>query len=662
MAGGLLPQPKQLIQDNAWNPGIDYQLYTYEPASLTPKVTYQDNALSIANTNPVLANARGEVVMYGAGSYRIILKDSLGNTIWDRDNIDALIGGTSLVGPNGASLVGYDDTTLDNMFKSRLGRVVGSVAELRSLKKATNTQALATGYYAMGDGGGGTYYCDVSDTTSADNGGSVIVASDGARWKLANTSAVSVKQFGAKGDGATDDAAAINRALSSGAKTVYFPAGVYVIGAALVPFSTQHLYGDGWESIIYQKNGANLESMIEGGINTNPSFRYQISDLKLDGNKANQTAGAGYGIRTHNPLYCWFTRVIIESTRGSGFFHNTFTVTNAATFENYLMNCRAFKTGGAGAFINGPGTDNHIRGGNYGACDTAGIYMSTPSSSIKGATIFGAGITPQGVSIDGASIQVQENEIEGFVQDTVVVSANGSYAYIAGNKIYAGCFTAGSAGLYDGITVAADANYGTITNNKVYAAIGSTYAMRYAISFAGAHNQWTISGNDLTLIGAGATQKTGMIVNGLLSSDKTDSNWSRSAVVASLAADITAPTLSAWTKLVFGSESSDPLAEYTSGVFQPYEAGTYEFDISMLANAAASGNQIGLALYKNGVEARRFGFDKVNAAGFAQRNGTVKEYSLPTDTWEARYFVEGATTSIVQGGSFSYLRIRRVAQ
>lgn len=230
MAGGLLPQPKQLIQDNAWNPGIAYQLYTYEPASLTPKGTHQDQALTIANTNPVVANARGEVVMYGTGSYRIVLKDSLGNTIWDRDNIDALVGGSSLLGATGASLVGYDDTTLDVALKSRLGRVVGSISALRALNKTKNTQAYVTGYYAPGDGGGGAYYYDAADTTTADNSGSVIVAGDGGRWKLAQSSYWSAKQFGAKGDGTTSDSTAIQAATNAAAaagKVLFFPAGTY---------------------------------------------------------------------------------------------------------------------------------------------------------------------------------------------------------------------------------------------------------------------------------------------------------------------------------------------------------------------------------------------------------------------------------------------------
>lgn len=89
MAGSLLPQPKQLFQDANWNPLIGGKIYTYAAGTLTPKTTYQDTALTIANTNPTVANARGEVLMYGAGAYRVILKDAAGNTIYDVDNIES---------------------------------------------------------------------------------------------------------------------------------------------------------------------------------------------------------------------------------------------------------------------------------------------------------------------------------------------------------------------------------------------------------------------------------------------------------------------------------------------------------------------------------------------------------------------------------------------
>ncbi|UEP28675.1 MULTISPECIES: tail fiber domain-containing protein [unclassified Burkholderia] len=91
-----------------------------------------------------------------------------------------------------------------------------NISALRSTDHTQFTSVCVQGYYLALDGGGGLYHCDTTDTTSSDNGGTVIVASDGARWKLQTIGGfVAVEQFGAKGDGAADDTDAINRCLAS---------------------------------------------------------------------------------------------------------------------------------------------------------------------------------------------------------------------------------------------------------------------------------------------------------------------------------------------------------------------------------------------------------------------------------------------------------------
>jgi hypothetical protein len=63
---------------------------------------------------------------------------------------------------------------------------------------------------------------------------------------------VSVKDFGAVGDGVADDTAAIQAAVSSGAKTVLFPAGRYLLTGAINATGAIALFGVGMASTILE--------------------------------------------------------------------------------------------------------------------------------------------------------------------------------------------------------------------------------------------------------------------------------------------------------------------------------------------------------------------------------------------------------------------------
>ena len=76
--------------------------------------------------------------------------------------------------------------------------------------------------------------------------------------KLSDT--ISVKDFGAKGDGVTVDDAAIQMAVralvASGGGTLYFPRGTYIIDTPIIVESNIRLTGDGRSSIIWNKTTA----------------------------------------------------------------------------------------------------------------------------------------------------------------------------------------------------------------------------------------------------------------------------------------------------------------------------------------------------------------------------------------------------------------------
>lgn len=139
---------------------------------------------------------------------------------------------SALLSPNGKSvpLVAVNGAT-------------ASVSNIASLRSATSASLTATavntlGYYLPGDGGSGLYSYVSTDTTTADNGGSVIVDASNRRWYLQTNYSINVLQFGATGNGTTDDTNAIQAAINVGRlsnppQIVYFPQGIYKITASL---------------------------------------------------------------------------------------------------------------------------------------------------------------------------------------------------------------------------------------------------------------------------------------------------------------------------------------------------------------------------------------------------------------------------------------------
>jgi hypothetical protein len=74
-----------------------------------------------------------------------------------------------------------------------------------------------------------------------------------------------VKDFGALGDGTTDDRSAIQSAIDSAAATIYFPKGTYLIGSALVLASNKTLVGDGCMSTSIKANGNGFSLLVDNG-------------------------------------------------------------------------------------------------------------------------------------------------------------------------------------------------------------------------------------------------------------------------------------------------------------------------------------------------------------------------------------------------------------
>lgn len=81
----ILVSPETVWFDNNGNILSNGLVYTYQVGTSTPVPTYQDDAETVLNENPVLISPFGRTLLFGTGNFRLIVKDSNGNTIYDQN-------------------------------------------------------------------------------------------------------------------------------------------------------------------------------------------------------------------------------------------------------------------------------------------------------------------------------------------------------------------------------------------------------------------------------------------------------------------------------------------------------------------------------------------------------------------------------------------------
>jgi hypothetical protein len=212
--------------DNNGNVLSGGKIYTYQAGTTTPLATYTSNSESAFHTNPIILDSAGRVpnggeiwLQFGIG-YKFVLRTSTEVLIATYDNIPS---SAQPPAANDADSIMYEQgytVTAGSFIVGKIYRIasVGTTdfTLIGAVNNTVGTHFIATGV------GTGTGTAELSQTVEA---------------KLRET--VSVKDFGAVGDGVTDDTAAIQAAVDN-ALTIVFPAGNYrVVSAVNIPGDRQ---------------------------------------------------------------------------------------------------------------------------------------------------------------------------------------------------------------------------------------------------------------------------------------------------------------------------------------------------------------------------------------------------------------------------------------
>lgn len=242
--------------DNSGYPLTGGKLYSYAAGTTTPATTYTSSNGATAHSNPIVLDAAGRVPAGGeiwltdGVIYKFVLKTSTDTLIATYDNITGI----------NSNSVSY--TNQQEIITATAGQTVFPLS-ISYQPGANSLSVFVDGVNQYGPGAQYSYVetdsttvtfnsglhvgAEVKFTTTQQQGAGAVDAeqvsyqppftgSVATNVEAKLSEIVSVKDFGAVGDGVTDDTAAIQAALDwvdDSEQTLYFPAGDYVVTAGL---------------------------------------------------------------------------------------------------------------------------------------------------------------------------------------------------------------------------------------------------------------------------------------------------------------------------------------------------------------------------------------------------------------------------------------------
>jgi len=298
------------LLDNSGNVLTGGKIYTYLAGTTTPAVTYTSSNGNTANSNPIILNSAGRV------PYEIWLTDSIQYKFVLRDSNDTLIGTwDNLVGINSNFINYYGQQEIQT---ATAGQTVFTLTDFEYQPGTGNLSVFVDGVNQYGPGAQYAFVETDSTTVTFVSGLHVGASVKFTTTKLENPGIadasqisytypdsdavtqnveerlaqyVSVKDFGAVGDGVTDDTDAMQAAHDTG-KVIYYPEGQYNFSSTIT-IALGGIVGSGLGTTYLVSTSTSNDNLFEYTGTTAGYF----SGFQLQGDVSN-TSGAGIEVVT----------------------------------------------------------------------------------------------------------------------------------------------------------------------------------------------------------------------------------------------------------------------------------------------------------------------------------------------------------------------------
>lgn len=261
---------------------------------------------------------------------------------------------------------------------------------------------------------------------------------------------VSVVDFGAVGDGVTDDTAAIQEAITAAYNnSLYIPAGTYIISSRLDITDSIKIYGDGMDASIL-KSAAGGTHIVLYSYNISGIDNVTLVDFAVDGNDGGQYDSGLVQITTAN---FWIERIrVFNTTRATGAQGvNGISTSSLAALEGtygsgVIKDCIVHGVSKPGIYPSSYCVnvlvDGCISHSNTGNGDASGFSIVSKNTKVIGCTAY-------------------NNEGSGFFVNATSVPYTPDRAQIVGNTAYSnGTGTSSGSGFH--IATSFGTNYGRI--------------------------------------------------------------------------------------------------------------------------------------------------------------------------------------------------------